>query len=214
MKIKNAIVSWLHKTWARNFPRRQNPFYGQMLKVRLAQCVQFVALHGRGIAVALFGDSRLHEFENQINAVQNWICLAMSGAKTENYLDAIRQMMDILDPQKVVTDIGGNNFNAGYSLEEVEDLEKKLFAKLKGFNDFYMEIPYLGTHAATAVFPGSNQKIAGFNSWLWKTVPKKVIRLVDVLSPQGFLDPQYNCGDDVHFSPAAWPVMKQRIEAA
>ncbi len=204
------VISWLHSEYYKAFPHAKNPFFKLMFRVRYAQAIQAASL-GSGWVVWI-GDSRVHEFENEINARPKNICLGISGTKIEDWdtKEAFGMIM-LLNPSKIVDDIGGNNALAGETLYEIVDRKHEFIAKLAAYNYICCEIPNVGTEIEKIV-PGINEKMKSFNAWL-ATQKIKLVKLCDAISPQGFLAPEFDCGDHVHYSASAWPVIAKRVDS-
>lgn len=189
-----------------------------MKKIRVVQALALAAVIGPDVATVWFIDSRFHEFEAQINARPRNFCASIGGLKIEDELEGwVNQILTILKPLRIIDDSAGNNVLAKEPLDQIVDLKSKAIAKfvaVVGWKQYICTtVANVGTEIDKAI-PGANEKVNAFNTWLLSVSPKlRIADFASKFSPQGYLDPVYDCGDHVHFNESAWTPMAQIVDS-
>lgn len=205
------LLSWLRRIQYRYLQKpviKPGGFFDLFFRTRAAQALQAYYAYGPRSLAAVIGNSRNHELEPFWNALKRFICLACSGSKIQDWLARAVAVLGTLKPLVIVDDSGGNNFLAGETLDDVLDLRDRLNRLLSTLspNVLVMEIAPLGVRGVQT-FPSVNEKIRQYNMALSQMKGVTVVKIADALSVDGVLSPSFDCGDGIHFSAAAAPII-------
>lgn len=200
--LKIAFQIWWHhfvyvhlSDWRR--PHKADGLGSQMVTIRTTQ-----SLLGGPIEKITIGNSRLHEFEAQLDEIKDMRALPISGSTAHGWLGYWKEIVAPSRPKVIVEDLGGNDFLQGKDVETVFADQIKLYNALKatGAQVLVFEICYLGPKA----FPGVNAKLAQYNEKLAAAIGDDFIKLNDILCSNGVMKNEYNIGDDVHHTILAY----------
>jgi len=210
-QLKAWLGAWLLKLheWRFHANPSKRPIGGLinwLFQIRLLQ-----AAISQGVRVGFQGDSRFHEMELAINTETGWQCFAVSGSKADP--DGLKWGTLIAAACRApieVIDWCGNDFLQGGTVAEVlkDVIKVREQMRLTGAAVLSIELCPLGLPADDPI----NQKIALFNAGLRVAAGADFIPLNDLLAPKGTMLPQYDCGDHIHWSEAAFPVIIARIK--
>lgn len=196
--LLDKFILWYNRWKFKHNPTKRPGIIDDLYNIRVTQAYAYA---GKGIKALFSGDSRLHEAEPVLNTIPGWLDLAVSGSKCDP--DGLKYgalLTGIVRPRATVIDWCGNDFLQGGDVDTVlsNHLEiRKQIAQKCGVV-LSMELCPLGGDNPI------NVKIAQFNQKLAAAVGNDLIKLNDILAPGGSMLPQYDCGDHIHFSLAAF----------
>lgn len=187
---------------------KKGSFFDAFFNIRRAQAIQSSPKR-----VLWVGNSRIHGGEPLINVLPDTLDLGVSGSKLEDWIDRGVDTISPAMPIAVVEDLGGNNFLAGQDVDHVFALKQQWIMMLSKITKhiLVLEVVYLG--------PGHddvNAKLVDFNNRIAALPNVSIIRLNDMMAPQGVMLPQFDAGDHIHHSPLAYtagymPRVQQRL---
>lgn len=181
-------------------------------KVRVAQSV----LHGHAEAMVI-GDSRMHQFENSFDRIPNLFAVPLSGSRASDWEIIWAPVCLPATPKVVFSDEAGNDFLGGVDLDTViHTRTRELEAMRKqGIRPVVYGICYLGPDC----FPEVNEKITSYNIYMQHLMGDDFLDVNGILSSdKNIMKSQYDCGDHVHHTQAAFddcygPITARKMKA-
>lgn len=195
-KLLKRFSLWYYKTFGAPSSFERGSIYSAMVLSRL------VEINGRMFKNVVSGDSVAAGGEPYFELIEETLCTAIPGCRTDTLLARLHVNVLAAQPQTVVLHIGGNDILAGVDLDLIIGNLAQIYKMLKAGG--VKRIAWIEILPLGPAFAEQNKAASELNAIVKKQLAFDVLEVRSKLAgPDGFILPKYH-GDGIHCNAAAY----------